>query len=126
MPITTSIKQRTLAKARGLLRPLARLRRDKRGNVAIAVAALMPIIVGFGGMALDTIQWIELKQKLQRASDSAAIAGSLIIWAIAKSRRPVEPGFQDQLRAIAPDERSRPLRQPNNRRIHLLQHRVHI
>ena len=42
----------------------------------------------------------------------AAIAGSLIIWAIAKSRRPVEPGFQDQLRAIAPDERSRPLRQP--------------
>ena len=42
----------------------------------------------------------------------AAIAGSLIIYAIAKSRRPVEPGFQDQLRAIAPDERSRPLAQP--------------
>ena len=42
----------------------------------------------------------------------AAIAGSLIIWAIAKSRRPVEPGLQDQLRAIAPGERSRPLPQP--------------
>lgn len=42
----------------------------------------------------------------------AAIAGSLIIYVLAKSRRPVEPGFQDQLRAIAPDERSRPHSQP--------------
>lgn len=42
----------------------------------------------------------------------AAIAGSLIIWLIAKSRRPTEPGFGDQLRALAPDERERPHPQP--------------
>lgn len=42
----------------------------------------------------------------------AAIAGSLIIWVVSKSRRPVEPGFRDQLQALAPDERSRPHPQP--------------
>lgn len=42
----------------------------------------------------------------------AAIVGSLIIWAVSKSRRPVEPGFRDQLQALAPDERSRPHPQP--------------
>ena len=42
----------------------------------------------------------------------AAVAGSLIIWVVSKSRRPVEPGFRDQLQALAPDERSRPHPQP--------------
>ena len=42
----------------------------------------------------------------------AAIVGSLIIWAVSKSRRPVEPGFRDQLQALAPEERSRPHPQP--------------
>ena len=42
----------------------------------------------------------------------AAVAGSLIIWVVSKSRRPAEPGFQDQLQALAPDERSRPHPQP--------------
>lgn len=42
----------------------------------------------------------------------AAIIGSLIIWAVTRSRRPVEPGFREQLQALAPDERSRPHPQP--------------
>ena len=42
----------------------------------------------------------------------AAMAGSLIIWVVSKSRRPVEPGFRDQLQALAPEDRSRPHPQP--------------
>lgn len=42
----------------------------------------------------------------------AAIVGSLLIWAVSRSRRPVEPGFRDQLQALAPEERFRPYPQP--------------
>lgn len=42
----------------------------------------------------------------------AALAGSLIIWVVSKSRRPLEPGFRDQLRALAPDEHPQPHPQP--------------
>ena len=31
---------------------------------------------------------------------AAAVVGSLVLWAWSRSRRPVEPGFQEQLRAI--------------------------
>ena len=43
----------------------------------------------------------------------AALIGSLLLWAWSRRRRPVQPGFQDQLRALAPDERSRPHPQPS-------------
>lgn len=43
----------------------------------------------------------------------AAVAGSLVIWLVSRSRRPPEPEFGDQLRALAPDERvSRTLSRP--------------
>ncbi len=35
----------------------------------------------------------------------AAVIGSVLLWLWARSRRPVEPAFQDRLRAIAPDDR---------------------
>ena len=44
---------------------------------------------------------------------AAAVVGSVLLWLWARSRRPVEPGFQEQLRALAPDERSRPHPQPS-------------
>ena len=43
----------------------------------------------------------------------AAVLGSVVLWMWARRRRPVQPGFQEQLRAIAPDERSRPHPQPS-------------
>ena len=43
----------------------------------------------------------------------AAIAGSVLLWLWARARRPVQPGFQDRLQALAPDERSRPHPQPS-------------
>ena len=49
--------------------------RDRRGNVLAIVAAAMPLIIGGAGLATDTIQWTLWKRQLQRAADSAAIAG---------------------------------------------------
>ena len=42
----------------------------------------------------------------------AAVAGSLVIWLVSRSRRPPEPEFGEQLRALAPDERAQPHPQP--------------
>jgi len=48
---------------------------DKRGNSLILAAAALPLLIGSAGLATDTIQWALWKRQLQRAADSAAIAG---------------------------------------------------
>jgi hypothetical protein len=58
-----------------MLRLLKKLRRNERGNVLILTAAAMPLLLGSAGLAVDTIQWTLWKRQLQRAADSAAIAG---------------------------------------------------
>ncbi|WP_300974001.1 pilus assembly protein TadG-related protein [Sphingomonas sp. LHG3406-1] len=58
-----------------MLRLLKKLRRDERGNILIITAAAMPMLIGLAGLATDTIQWALWKRQLQRAADSAAIAG---------------------------------------------------
>jgi len=52
-----------------------KLWRDKRGNALLIMGAALPMIVGCAGLASDTIQWTLWKRQLQRAADSAAIAG---------------------------------------------------
>ena len=54
---------------------LTKIWHDKRGNTIIIVAAAMPLLIGSAGLATDTIQWALWKRQLQRAADSAAIAG---------------------------------------------------
>ena len=54
---------------------LNKLWNDKRGNALILAAAALPLLVGSAGLATDTIQWALWKRQLQRAADSAAIAG---------------------------------------------------
>jgi hypothetical protein len=54
---------------------LKKLWRDKRGNVLAIAAAALPLVIGSAGLASDTIQWALWKRQLQRATDSAAIAG---------------------------------------------------
>jgi hypothetical protein len=54
---------------------LKKLRRNERGNVLILTAAAMPLLIGSAGLAVDTIQWTLWKRQLQRAADSAALAG---------------------------------------------------
>ena len=48
---------------------------DKRGNAMIIAAAALPLLIGSAGLATDTIQWALWKRQLQRAANSAAIAG---------------------------------------------------
>jgi hypothetical protein len=52
-----------------------RLLNDKRGNVLAIACAAMPMVIGCAGLATDTIEWTLWKRQLQRAADSAALAG---------------------------------------------------
>ncbi len=58
-----------------MLKAFKRLWNDERGNALIIGGAALPILVGAAGLATDTIQWSLWKRELQRAADSAAIAG---------------------------------------------------
>ncbi len=49
--------------------------RSRRGNVLAIAAATLPLFIAAAGLATDTIQWTLWKRQLQRAADSAAIAG---------------------------------------------------
>lgn len=52
-----------------------RLWRDRRGNALVIAAGGLPLLIGSAGLATDTIQWALWKRQLQRAADSAALAG---------------------------------------------------
>jgi hypothetical protein len=52
-----------------------KLRQSNSGNALVIGAACLPMIVGCAGLASDTIQWTLWRRQLQRAADSAAIAG---------------------------------------------------
>lgn len=56
-------------------RHFRKLWNDERGNSLILAAAAMPLLIGSAGLATDTIQWALWKRELQRAADSAAVAG---------------------------------------------------
>lgn len=49
---------------------------DQRGNALALVAATTPLMVGAAAMAVDTINLTLSKRQLQRAADSAALAGA--------------------------------------------------
>ena len=58
-----------------MIQALKRLWRDRRGNTLVIVAGALPLVIGSAGLATDTIQWALWKRQLQRAADSAALAG---------------------------------------------------
>ena len=53
-----------------------RLRGDTSGNIVTLTAMLLVPLIGLSGLALDTIQWYSARNTLQRAADSAALAGA--------------------------------------------------
>jgi Flp pilus assembly protein TadG len=57
-------------------RSLRDLRRCKRGNAMIVIAATAPLLIGASAIGLDTIQVTLAKRQLQRSADSAAMAGA--------------------------------------------------
>jgi hypothetical protein len=58
-----------------MIKFLKNLWRDRRGNALVIAAAASPLLMAAAGFATDTIQWTLWKRELQRAADSAAIAG---------------------------------------------------
>lgn len=59
----------------GMRKFLRKIWNDKRGNALVMAGAALPLVIGSAGLATDTIQWTLWKRQLQRAADSAAIAG---------------------------------------------------
>lgn len=60
---------------RQLLRRLRRLLPDQKGNIAVIVAAVFPLLIGCAGLAIDGVEWVLQKREVQAAADSAAMAG---------------------------------------------------
>jgi Flp pilus assembly protein TadG len=54
---------------------MKKLLRDRSGNALLIAGAALPLIIGAAGLATDTVQWTLWKRQLQRAADSAALAG---------------------------------------------------
>lgn len=59
------------------LRKMRELLRDTSGNALILSAFALTVLIGAAGLATDTIQWTLWKRQMQRAADSAALAGAL-------------------------------------------------
>jgi hypothetical protein len=58
---------------------LVELVRSSRGNVIVAAAASLPVVIGGAGLATDTLQWALWKRQLQRQADSAALSGAFAL-----------------------------------------------
>jgi hypothetical protein len=69
-----SIAQKTALRV-AMMGSMKRLWKDSSGNSLPIAAAALPMLLGAAGLATDTIQWTLWKRELQRAADSAAIAG---------------------------------------------------
>lgn len=71
----TAFPKRAKGNGAGMIAFIRKLIKDRRGNALAIACAAMPLVVGAAGLAVDTIQWTLWKRQLQRAADSAAIAG---------------------------------------------------
>jgi Flp pilus assembly protein TadG len=61
---------------RCILSLASRMHRDTRGIIVVTVALLLPIILGFTGLAYEVGSWYTIKRGIQNAADSAAISGA--------------------------------------------------
>ena len=57
-----------------LSRVLRHFRGNERGNITIVAAFSLPVLIGFGGLAVDASMWLKSKNSVQGAADAAAIA----------------------------------------------------
>jgi hypothetical protein len=71
------------ARARRLGRPTARVpailwrhRRAERGSMAVIIAIMLPVLIGFAGLVINVGSWYLTQAQLQNAADAAALAGA--------------------------------------------------
>jgi Flp pilus assembly protein TadG len=55
----------------------ARFSRDRHGAVAVAVAVLLPVLIGFAGIGIEVGLWFAVQRQNQSAADAAAISAAL-------------------------------------------------
>jgi Flp pilus assembly protein TadG len=68
----------TVRKTAVLVPPIpAGFRRDQRGVVAVAVAILLPVLIGFAGLGIEVGMWFWIQRQNQSAADAAAISAAL-------------------------------------------------
>jgi Flp pilus assembly protein TadG len=51
--------------------------RDRQGAVALAVAVLLPVLIGFAGLGVEVGFWFWIQRQNQSAADAAAISAAL-------------------------------------------------
>ena len=56
---------------------ISRFARERGGNVAIISALLLPVLVGMGGLGMETAWWYSRQRELQGAADIAAYDATL-------------------------------------------------
>ena len=54
-----------------------RFARDRQGTVALAVAVLLPVLIGFAGIGIEVGMWFAVQRQNQSAADAAAISAAL-------------------------------------------------
>jgi Flp pilus assembly protein TadG len=68
----------TVSEAAVSRRPIwARFSRDRGGAVAVAVAILLPVLIGFAGIGVEVGLWFAVQRQNQSAADAAAISAAL-------------------------------------------------
>jgi Flp pilus assembly protein TadG len=65
--------------------------RDRRGAVAVAVAVLLPVLIGFAGIGVEIGLWFAVQRQNQSAADAAAISAALEYAAQIESGVPTNP-----------------------------------
>src|ERR1019366_2382091 len=73
MPISLSRPRNILVK---VVRDLGSLRADQRGNIAVMMAFLLPVIVGGLGLGFEASNWYLQTRAMQNTADSAVIAAA--------------------------------------------------
>src|SRR3974377_1316172 len=73
MPTNLSLSRNSLAKT---VHALGGLRTDQRGNIAVMMALMLPVLCGFMGLGFEVTDWYLQTRGLQNAADSAALAAA--------------------------------------------------
>jgi Flp pilus assembly protein TadG len=60
-----------------IVQPFLRLCADRRGNIAVMMALVLPALVGAMGLGFEVSNWYMTKRAMQNAADSAAIAAAM-------------------------------------------------
>ena len=68
-----------------------RFARDRQGTVALAVAVLLPVLIGFAGIGIEVGMWFAVQRQNQSAADAAAISAALEYAAQTESNVPTDP-----------------------------------